>query len=177
MTKEMITKALRTAGHYIDIANNTIYVSAAFNKKSEIYGTPECQTMTAILNAFPGIEIQVQTSSRKNSVIPYDLMEKYIKIMPDAAGNLIEFERIKKMSRAYRSAYRFVADWFETKFPHYGELLVKDEKTGKITWNAVEQYKMAQAESKKTAEVEAAAKPVEEKPAESSNVYALPVAV
>ena len=79
-----------------------------------------------------------------------------IRIMPDAAENYAEYERVKKMSLAYRCAYKFVAAWFEETFPHYGELLVTDEK-GNPVWDAVAMCQKA--------EEQAAAKPVEAAPA------------
>ena len=153
MEKKILTAALKASGHYVDMAAFRLYVTLAFEKKASYYGTPECDIMNAILDAFPNMAVEVVKPERKNNAITYDMMEKYITIMPDAANNMDEFKRIKKVSHAYRSAYQYVADWFATKFPHYGEMLVKDEKTGEIKWNALEQYAKAKQE--------AAAKPVE----------------
>lgn len=153
MEKKILTAALKASGHYVDMAAFRLYVTPAFEKKASYYGTPECDIMNAILDAFPNMAVEVVKPERKNNAITYDMMEKYITIMPDAANNMAEFKRIKKVSHAYRSAYQYVADWFATKFPHYGEMLVKDDKTGEIKWNALEQYAKAKQE--------AAAKPVE----------------
>ena len=168
MEKKILTAALKASGHYVDMAAFRLYVTPAFEKKASCYGTPECDIMNAILDAFPNMVVEIVKSNRKNNTITYAMMENFIRIMPDAAANLAEFDRVKKMSHAYRSAYQFVADWFEKKFPHYGEMLVKDEKTGEIKWDVLAQYEIAQEEAKK---------PVEEKPAESSNVVSFPVAV
>ena len=173
MEKKILTAALKASGHYVDMAAFRLYVTPAFEKKASYYGTPECDIMNAILDAFPNMAVEVVKPERKNNAITYDMMEKYITIMPDAANNMAEFKRIKKVSHAYRSAYQYVADWFATKFPHYGEMLVKDEKTGKVTWNVLEQYKMAQEEAAKATESEAAAKPVEDA-AEHNNITKLP---
>ena len=166
--KKILNAALKASGHYVDMAAFRLYVTPAFEKKASYYGTPECDIMNAILDAFPNMAVEVVKPERKNNAITYDMMEKYITIMPDAANNMAEFKRIKKVSHAYRSAYQYVADWFATKFPHYGEMLVKDEKTGEIKWDVLAQYKKAQEEAKKPVEVEAA---------ESSNVVSFPVAV
>ena len=168
MEKKILTAALKASGHYVDMSAFRLYVTPAFEKKASHYGTPECDTMNAILDAFPNMVVEIVKSNRKNNTITYAMMENFIRIMPDAAANLAEFDRVKKMSHAYRSAYQFVADWFEKKFPHYGEMLVKDEKTGEIKWDVLAQYEIAQEEAKK---------PVEEKPVESSNVVSFPVAV
>lgn len=166
MDKKVLSVSLKNAGHYIDILTNTLHVSAKFNKKAAIYGTAECETMDAILAAFPGMKIQVHTPSHKNNAISYEMMEGFIRIMPDAASNFEEYKRIRQMSLAYRSAYKYVSAWFEEKFPYYGELLVRDEKTGEIKWNALEQYEKAKRE--------AAAKPVEAA-AEHDNITKMPV--
>ncbi len=148
MDKKIVAAALKTSGHYIDVEANVLYITPAFNKKSEIYGTAECSRMNAILATFSNIEVVVQKNTRKNDAITYEMMEAYIRIMPGAAANYAEFERVKKMSHAYRSAYKFVAAWFEKTFPHYGKLLVKDEK-GNLVWDAVAMYQVAEAEQEK----------------------------
>ena len=150
--KKIVAAALKTAGHYIDVDANVLYITPAFNKKSQIYGTAECSRMNAILAAFPTMTVKVQKKERKNNAITYAMMEDFIRIMPDAATNYAEYKRVKKMSLAYRCAYKFVAAWFEETFPHYGELLVTDEK-GNPVWDAVAMCQKA--------EEQAAAKPVE----------------
>ena len=164
MNKKILAAALSANGHYIDIDANTLYVTTAFSKKTEIYGTPECTKLDDILAMFPDMKVVVQSKGRSNDAITYVMMKKYILCMPDAQNNLAEFARVQKMSHAHRSAYQFVAEWFKEKFPHYGELLVKDKETGEIRWNALEQYVKAQEEAEKQkakAQEEAAAASVE----------------
>ena len=62
-------------------------------------------------------------------------------------SNYAEYKRIKLQSRAHRSAYKFVSEWFKEKFPHYGKLLVVDKETGEIMWDALDSYKKAAAEA------------------------------
>lgn len=171
MDKKIISAALKNNGHYIDIAANELYVTAAFNKKASIYGTAECIRMNAILAMFPTMQVKVHTTSRKNDALSYKMMEDYICIMPGASDNFAEYKRIKQMSHAYRSAYKFVAEWFAQKFPHYSELLAKDE-TGNLVWDAVAMYQAAEKENEKknaapaveAAETPASAKEVVEAP-------------
>ena len=146
MDKKIVAAALKTSGHYIDVEENVLYITPAFNKKAEIYGTAECSRMNAILAAFPAVKVVVQKNARKNDAITYEMMEAYIRIMPDAAVNYAEFERVKKMSHAYRSAYKFVAAWFEKTFPHYGKLLVKDENDN-LVWDAVAMCQKAEEQA------------------------------
>ena len=111
--------------------------------------------MNDILAAFPSMTVKVQSKDRKNNAITYAMMEDFIRIMPDAAANYAEYERVKKMSLAYRCSYKFVVAWFEETFPHYGELLVTDEK-GNSVWDAVAMCQMAEEQVTATP-VEAAA--------------------
>ena len=173
MTKNIMNTALRTSGHYIDIDTNTLYVTTAFNKKAEIYGTPECTKLDDILAMFPDMKVVVQSKGRSNDAITYVMMEKYIRIMPDAQINLTEFERVKKMSHAHRSAYQFVAEWFKAKFPHYGKLVVVDEKTGEIMWDALDNYKKAATEAEDRAAKKTAAASEADTPAEKPNLTLL----
>jgi hypothetical protein len=107
--------------------------------------------MNRILAKFPNATLKVY-KAKTNSLVTYKMMEDFIRIMPDAAANYAEYERVKKMSLAYRCSYKFVAAWFEETFPHYGELLVTDEK-GNPVWDAVAMCQKA--------EKQATVKPVE----------------
>jgi len=70
------------------------------------------------------------------------MMEKFISIMPDAAIRMEEYENVKLKSHAFRSPYKYVTNWFEKKYPNYGEFMVKDEN-GNVVWDIVELYKQA----------------------------------
>lgn len=142
--------ALKTAGHYIDFANNTVYVTTQFNKKAEKYGTEECRKLTEIEKMFPNITIEVYAQKRKSTAITYDMMELFIRNMPEAANNIVEFNRVKQMSKAYKSAYKYVNDWFSKKFPFYSELTKKDDN-GNVVWDAIAMYRKAQEEAQKKA--------------------------
>lgn len=152
MENKIMNASLRTAGHYIDIPGKTVYITKQFQKKAEQYGTVEYEKYCEIEQRFPTFTITVHSQKRKNSAISYEMMELFIRNMPDAEKNIVEFERIKQMSHAFKSAYKYVANWFEKQFPFYGSLVTKD-KDGNVVWNAVEMYRKAQeqAEAKKNA--------------------------
>lgn len=146
MDTKIVASALRTDGYYMDITTNTLYMTAPFEKKSNIYGTQEYRQVNIILAQFPDAKLSVRKKSHKE-VVTYDLMEKYISIMPDAASHMKEYENVKLKSHAFRSPYKYVMNWFETKYSNYGKFMVKDEK-GKVVWDIVALYKQA-AEQKK----------------------------
>ena len=164
MNKQIINAAIKQSGHYADILNGILYVSKSFQTNANYYGTTEYRKMNEILAVYPDMKIELYVATRKKR-LTYEMMEAFIRIMPDAEKNFATYTRVRKMSVAYKSPYKFVEDWFAKQFPYYGELFVeeKDEngkKTGKLMWNAVEVYQKAkeQAEAKKN---EGAAKAVE----------------
>ena len=113
--------------------------------------------MNEILAVYPDMKIELYAATRKKR-LTYEMMEAFIRIMPDAEENFAEYRRVRKMSVAYKSPYKFVEDWFAKQFPYYGQFFV--EENGEAKWNVVEVYKKAkeQAEAKQN---KAAAKPVE----------------
>ena len=157
MNKQIINAAIKQSGHYADILNGVLYVSKSFQTNANYYGTNEYNKMNEILATYPDMKIELYVATRKKR-LRYELMEAFIRIMPDAEENFTAYTRVRKMSVAYRSAYKFVEDWFAKQFPYYGQFFV--EENGEAKWNAVELYMKAkeQAEAKKN---KAAAKPVE----------------
>lgn len=144
MNTKIIVAALRTSGHYLDITEKTLYVTTSFEKKSNVYGTVEYKMVNDILAAFPDVQMVVQKNKRKET-ISYELMEQYIRIMPDAAACMKEYESVKLKSHAFRSPYKYVVEWFTKKYPNYGSLLVKDEK-GNVVWDIAAMYRMREEE-------------------------------
>lgn len=159
MNTKIIVAALRTSGHYLDITEKTLYVTTSFEKKSNVYGTVEYKMVNDILAAFPDVQMVVQKNKRKET-ISYELMEQYIRIMPDAAACMKEYERVKLRSHAFRSPYKYVVEWFTKQYPNYGSLLVKDEN-GNMIWDALDNYKKAAVEADARAVAKAAETAVE----------------
>lgn len=157
MNKQIINAAMKQSGHYVDASNGILYVSKSFQTNANYYGTTEYHKMNEILAVYPDMKIEPYAATRKKR-LTYELMEAFIRIMPDAEANYKEYCRIRKMSVAFRSAYKFVEDWFAKQFPYYGEFFV--EENGEAKWNVVAAFEKAkeQAEAKKN---EAAAKTVE----------------
>lgn len=148
MNKKIISAAVKQSGHYVDATNGILYVSKSFRANADIYGTNEYHKMNEILATYPDVRIELYAATRKKR-LRYELMETFIRIMPDAEENFAAYTRARKMSVAYRSPYKFVEDWFAKQFPYYGQFLV--EENGEAKWNVVELYQKAkeQAEAKK----------------------------
>ena len=157
MNKQIINAAIKQSGHYADILNGVLYVSKSFQNNANYYGTTEYRKMNEILAVYPDMKIELYAPTRKKR-LTYEMMEAFIRIMPDAEKNFAEYRRVRKMSVAYKSPYKFVEDWFAKQFPYYGEFFV--EENGEAKWNVVAAFEKAkeQAEAKKN---ETAAKPTE----------------
>ena len=157
MNKQIINAAIKQSGHYADVINGILYISKSFQTNANYYGTTEYRKMNEILTVYPDMEIELYVATRKKR-LRYELMEAFIRIMPDAEENFAAYTRVRKMSVAYKSPYKFVEDWFAKQFPYYGESLV--EENGEAKWDAVKLYQKAkeQAEAKKN---KTAAKAVE----------------
>ena len=143
MDKQIINAAIREAGHCVD-HNGILYVSKSFQTNANYYGTTEYRKMNEILAVYPDMKIELYAPTRKKR-LTYEMMEAFIRIMPDAEKNFAEYRRVRKMSVAYKS-------------PYYGEFFV--EENGEAKWNVVAAFEKAkeQAEAKKN---ETAAKPTE----------------
>lgn len=139
-------EALKNAGHYYDFDTNTLYVTKAYLNKAQTYGTSECDSLNAMMAQFPGMKIEIHKKNRTNNAISYEMMEGFIRIMPQAEWRMKEYQRIKQVSLAYKSPYKFVCAWFEKQFPYYGKLTAHDEN-GTIKWDAVAMYQQAAEEA------------------------------
>ena len=143
MENKIMNAALRNAGHYIDFVNKTVYVTRVFARKAEMYGSPEYEKMNEIEKSLKGFKIEMHMPSRKSSaLVPYEKMVEFICMMPDAEKNYMEYERIKKMSLAHKSTYKYVNEWFCEKYPNYAKFAVKDEN-GRMSWNVIDMYHTA----------------------------------
>ena len=147
MNKQIINAAIKEAGHCVD-HNGILYVSKSFQTNANYYGTTEYRKMNEILAVYPDMRIELYVATRKKR-LTYEMMEAFIRIMPDAEKNYTEYKRVRKMSVAYKSPYKFVEDWFAKQFPYYGEFVV--EENGEAKWNVVAAFEKAkeQAEAKK----------------------------
>ena len=91
-----LNASLKTAGHYYDFDTNTLYVTKAYLKKAETYGTPECNNLNEMMAQFPGMKIEIHKKTRTNNAISYEMMEGFIRIMPQAEWRMKEYQRIKQ---------------------------------------------------------------------------------
>lgn len=131
----------KNGGYFHDIITNTLYMTNAFCRKSNQFGTRECRIMDDLMLR-SGNKLTVEVITHKRAPrITYAMMEVFISKMPDAEANFTEYNRVCLQSKIARNPYKEVLTWFKTKFPCYKDL--KAEKDGKLVWNALDEYRKA----------------------------------
>lgn len=126
----------KKAGYTIDFATSTFTMNYTFAKASEVVGSWEYRIVKRAKEDFPDLTVVVKagreiTTPRKTRRLTYPNMEIYIREQEQSAELLKIFERIKAESKASKSPYKFVRDWFEEQFPNYNKatlFLIKDDK-------------------------------------------------
>ena len=111
-------------GYKILFATNTVIMNYKFAAAAAKYGTKENRIIRNIRHDFPGMsEIvmagRVQTSAKANHRLTYENMEKFIEVQEDSEALLEVFETVKAASKASKSPYKYVSDWFKAQFPDY----------------------------------------------------------
>ena len=145
--KKMLKTAVAKVGYFYDANTNTLYLSTAYNKKRLTYGSDEYKTVREFRSICPELNIEVVKRAPKKKPLSYDMMMKFIAILPTAEEDLKEMERQQKLSVAYKSPYKYMELWFNEKYPFHEEMLVKSDN-GDVEWDAVALMRLADAQKK-----------------------------
>ena len=156
MTTTMKT-AMNKNGYYYDMDTNTLHITKAFDRKRLTYGSEEYKIVRELKSYCEGLEIEVHSRATKEKPLSYEMMKKFIRILPTAKADLEEMERQQKMSVAFKSPYKFMERWFNEKYPYYKEMLVKSDN-GEVEWNVLALIRQAKEQVEKAAKEEAATK-------------------
>ncbi len=123
-------------GYKILFATNTVIMNYKFAAAAAEYGTPEYNILKEIRADFPDMAEVVmpgrtQKSPRPNTRLTYDNMAKFIEVQENREVLREVFETVKAASKASKSPYKYVSDWFKAQFPDYEKKVVF--KDGKLT--------------------------------------------
>ena len=121
-------------GYKILFATNTVIMNYKFAAAAAEYGTKEYNILKGIRADFPGMAEVVmsgreQKSPRPNTRLTYENMEKFIEVQEDSEALLEVFETVKAASKASKSPYKYVSDWFKAQFPDYKNAVVFNDGT------------------------------------------------
>ena len=105
----------------ITIDNTTAQVTKAFYKQARIFGTPEYETWKAYRQDFPNATMEtksIKKNPNKKSYkhLTYANIERYLKVQPNSAELLKEFEMKRATTRIEKNPYHEVLKWFLEKF-------------------------------------------------------------
>lgn len=173
--KKMISAAVAKSGRYFDVNTNTLYVSNAYNKKRLNYGSDEYKEVREFRTICPELNIEIVTRAPKKKPLSYEMMRKFISILPTAEEDLKEMERQQNLSVAYKSPYKYMELWFNEKYPYHKELLVKSDN-GDVEWDAVAMMRLAiaQKKEKESAPAEEATQVQTSEPVTKDNIIDMP---
>jgi len=152
---KMMKSAVARVGYYYDANTNTLYLSTTYNKKRLSYGSDEYKTVREFRSICPDLTIEVVKRAPKKKPMSYEMMKKFISVLPTAEEDLKEMERQQMLSVAYKSPYKYMELWFNEKYPFHEEMLVKSDN-GDVEWDAVALMRLADAQKKEKEEVQKA---------------------
>ncbi len=138
-TMEMVRKVVNKMGYYFDANSDTLYMSKAFDRKTLQYGSEEFRIFEELEKPCPAMTAEIIARKVKEKPLSYEMMKKFISLLPTAEADLKEMERQKKMSIAFKSPYKYMERWFNEKYPYHKELLVKDGD--EVKWDVLAMMK------------------------------------
>ena len=108
----------------IDFVSQTLTISKDFETEMLKSNSKYYALYKQLLNDFPNFTVRRFTHcspSHSNIYknLTYSNMEKYIKAFDNADEILEMFEKAKELSKAQKSRYAFVKNWFLQQFPDY----------------------------------------------------------
>lgn len=147
------SKGLNINGYKINFTNNTLEMNYSFSAAAAEYGSTEYNIYVGIHKDFPNIKDVVLSGREKKKPsktrkISYAKFESYIKAVDDEKETIFtEYKKVKEMSKAQKSPYKYVCDWFEAQFPNYTET----PSTVALATSKVSQFPTNEEETKKEA--------------------------
>ncbi len=132
--KNAMMAALRTEGYYFD--EDKLYVTERFHKAASQFGSVQYKKIMDILSYYPNASVEVVSiggskAINEINVMSYEMMIRYICLLPEKEKYLKEMKRMKLLSHSKKSPYKFMRKWFADTFPDYIEKRVYDE-SGKM---------------------------------------------
>ena len=111
----------------MNFATKTLTVTKAFAEEALIADSEASKIIANCHAVCPSLRIVYRThkpskTSNPTKGMTYLHMERYISAFADCAEALVEFEKVKEISRSQSNSYKYVYEWFVGRFPNYKEL-------------------------------------------------------
>lgn len=108
-------------GYHFDALNNTLTISASFEKKASKVGSLEYNILLKLRCDYPDLKIQKEPKREGKKSITYAQMEAFIALHRNSAELMFLFDKVRKLSRVQPMPYKYVKNWFENRFPYYSD--------------------------------------------------------
>lgn len=123
-------------GYKLDLAHQTLTMTAAFAEKANNPGTAEYRLVRQFLHDFPNLKVENRTHASpkryKNSNgtvttrnqfngLTYEKMEQFMNNLPEGKKYLDEYNALRAVVVLSPSGYASVRRWFAAQFPKYRE--------------------------------------------------------
>ena len=117
-------KKTNTYGYKFNHAEKMIIMNYKFSAAIEIIGSEEYEIFVKLRKDFPDYKFdtksgRTQKAPRPDKRLTYENMKKYIRSLPDSKKGIERFENVVAQSKAAKSPYKFVSDWFKAEYPNY----------------------------------------------------------
>ncbi len=132
--------ATKMKGYKLDLAHQTLTVTAAFADAANNPGTAEYELLLRLQHDFPNLKIVNRTHAspssykvkgqdkKRTSYYPtkgmtFNRMEQFMNALPEGEKYLEEYNKLKSVAvpDLCHSRYTVVRRWFEAQFPKYRE--------------------------------------------------------
>ena len=100
----------------------TGFVTSAFLRKANVFGTPEFQMIEEFIEKYPNAEVKTIRQSKvkpvgEKKIRPsYQQMYDFINTRDNAESYFAEIDKIRKMAAISGNAYNTVVKWFNNTF-------------------------------------------------------------
>lgn len=114
----------------VDFITNTITITKRFYEESKEYGTEAYNTLKAVRNDNPHMEVVISTTNRKSALkgIDYRYMRRFIAVMD--RDNLSVFESViahyeDLYGNNSTKVFNAVRTWFLDNYPDHNDMIVE----------------------------------------------------
>lgn len=117
-------KKTNVYGYKFNHAEKMVIMNYKFTAATEVIGSEEYKIFIKLRKDFPDYSFvtksgRTQKTPKSGRRLTYENMKKYIRSLPDSKKGIERFENVVEQSKAAKSPYKFVADWFKVEYPHY----------------------------------------------------------
>lgn len=124
---------MKNIGYTINHDEKKIILTKAFQKKANVYGEEEYQTMRGLCADFPNYTVELKKIKRNPDKktygkLTYETMKEYIVLVEGKESKTLEeLERVIQLAKFRNAPYSYTKKWFLAKYPEFESEVVEEE--------------------------------------------------